>query len=361
MTERKDIKRLLIYRLGSLGDTVVALPALHLVARTFPGARRWMLTNLPVHSKAPASSAVLGESGLVDGYIGYPVGTRSFGQLVKLWWKIVTFRPQVLIYLAPARGNRAIKRDRVFFRACGIAEIIGLPVGDLAEPLYDPDRGLWEHESSRLLRTLSDLGYSSVEDNRNWDLRLTAAETNEADAALASVSGKPLVVCGPGTKMQAKDWGASNWRQLLEKLSLALPDHALAMVGAKEDWQVSEYVAALWRGPVVNLCGALTPRETAAALRSASLFLGPDSGPMHLASVAGVPCAIGFAARTMPGIWYPIGRRNRVIYHRVDCMGCNIETCIEQKKKCLTSITVDEMLTAALEAWSYGRKESQPA
>jgi hypothetical protein len=99
------VKRVLIYRLGSLGDTVVALPALHLVERTFPAARRLMLTNIPVHSKAPAAAAVLEGSRLVDGYIHYPVHTRSVRELARVWWQIFRFRPQVVIYLMPARGR----------------------------------------------------------------------------------------------------------------------------------------------------------------------------------------------------------------------------------------------------------------
>lgn len=106
-----------------------------------------------------------------------------------------------------------------------------------------------------------------------------------------------------------------------------------------------------WTGKVINLCGELAPRETAAVLRKAELFLGSDSGPMHLAAAAGVPCVIAFAARTRPGIWFPHGAANRVLYRNVDCAGCNLETCIEQKKKCLTSITVDDMLAASIEAW----------
>lgn len=363
MLDSRKIKRVLIYRLGSLGDTVVALPALHLVARSFPQAKRLMLTNVPVHAKSPASSAVLGNSMLIDGYISYPVGTRSLAQLSKLWWKIFRFRPQVLVYLAAPRGNSALKRDVRFFRLCGISKMIGLPTGELASPLYSSQEGLWERESERLLRTLGQLGETSIDDKQNWDLCLTTAEEHAAKAALAKVAGMPLVVCGPGTKMQAKDWGKENWRELLGKLSAVLPEHALALVGAKEDREISEYAASAWRGKVVNLCGELTPRQTAAALRGAELFLGPDSGPMHLAAVAGVPCTIVFAARTKPGIWYPIGRGNRIVYHQVDCAGCNLETCLEQKKKCLTSITVDEVVTAALEAWSYGRKDraAQPA
>ena len=70
-------KRVLVYRLGSLGDTVVALPALHLVARMFPKAERRMLTSFPPHVKAPASSAVLEHTGLIEGYFRYNYATRS--------------------------------------------------------------------------------------------------------------------------------------------------------------------------------------------------------------------------------------------------------------------------------------------
>ena len=52
-------KRVLIYRLGSLGDTLIALPAFHLIARAFPGAERRLLTNFPVNVKAPPAAAIL--------------------------------------------------------------------------------------------------------------------------------------------------------------------------------------------------------------------------------------------------------------------------------------------------------------
>lgn len=352
-------KRVLIYRLGSLGDMVVAVPALHLVKRTFPDARRLLLTNFPVHAKAPAAAAVLGNSGLVDGFISYPIGARGFLALAALWWRIVRFRPQVLIYLAESRGESVVTRDALFFRACGIKKIIGLPRGDAAESIYFPDTGLWESEASRLVRTIRVLGECDLQEKRNWDLLLTEEERRTARSALARIAGRPFIICGPGTKVQAKDWGEENWKQLLGKLSAELRGHALVMVGAKEEAQISDYAARQWQGPVVNLCGQLTPRESAAVIEQAELFLGPDSGPMHLAAISDVSCAIPFAARMKPGIWYPAGRGHRVIYHQVDCAGCTLETCEVQKKKCLTSIAVDEMLAAALEAWRYGRKERE--
>jgi hypothetical protein len=44
-----------------------------------------------------------------------------------------------------------------------------------------------------------------------------------------------------------------------------------------------------------------------------------------------------------------------VVYHKVDCAGCDLEVCIEKKKICLTSITVDEMYAAAMAVWNQGQ------
>jgi heptosyltransferase-3 len=349
-----SIRRVLIYRLGSLGDTVAALPSLHLVERVFPNARRLMLTNIPVQAKAPAAAAVLEGSGLVHGYVSYPMATRSIRELAGVWWRIRRFGPEVLIYLMGSRGEGALARDTKFFRLCGIRHIVGLPYGELGEHRFDPERNLWEQEAHRLLRCMRPLGDADIEDLKWWDLRLTEAEHAAARAALSGVGDRPIIACGLGTKMQAKDWGGENWRSLIEKVSAAFPDYALILIGAAEEADVSEYSGTGWRGPVVNLCGKLTPRQTAAVLRRAELFLGPDSGPKHLAAVQGVPCALVFSARGRPGIWYPPGKGHRVVYHQVECAGCNLEVCIEQRKKCIMSISVDEMFAAALDAWKNG-------
>jgi heptosyltransferase-3 len=338
------VKKVLIYRLGSLGDTTVALPCFHLIARSFPNAERVLLTNFPVHAKAPAAAAVLGASGLVSGYMRYTVGTRNPMELLRLAKEIRQYRPDVLVYLMPVRALKAVKRDAVFFRwAAGVKRIVGLPGPDELERRIDAKTGMYEPEAFRLARALHELGDAEPQRISNWDLLLTDAERSKAQAALGELAGKPLVVCGPGTKMQAKDWGQENWRTLLQQTSAKYPGHGLALIGAKEDSEVSEFAAKGWAGPVVNLCGALAPRETAAVFEHARIFLGPDSGPMHLAAGAGVPCVIAFSARGLPGIWYPVGERHQVVYHQTSCYGCNLETCIVEKRRCLTSISVDEM------------------
>jgi ADP-heptose:LPS heptosyltransferase len=175
---------------------------------------------------------------------------------------------------------------------------------------------------------------------------LTVQEREKAAQVLAPLGQRPLLVCGVGTKMQAKDWGLSSWEALIRRLSAAYPGFGLVMVGAKEDHPESAEAARHWQGLSVNVCGELKPREAAAVIARGRVFLGPDSGPMHFAAATGVPAVIAFSARGKPGIWFPAGGQHHVLYRRTDCFGCNLETCTEQRKKCLQMITVDDMFSA---------------
>lgn len=341
-------RRVLIYRLGSLGDTLIALPALNLVARAFPNADRRMLTNFPINVKAPAAAAILDHTNLVHGFFHYSVGTRSPIELAKLWWTITSWRPDVLVYLAASRGIAAAQRDQRFFRLCGIKNIVGVPLTEemqksLPQPTYDS----LEPEAERLVRNISSLGDGRLNDPANWDLHLTDAEMAKTDATIGDPVNMPLITVSVGTKMQSKDWGRDNWRALLSEMARTYPGHALALIGVSDEAETSEFAADGWRqsggGPVVNLCGKLTPRESAAAFRRARIFVGHDSGPMHLAASMQTPCVAIFAARNIPRVWFPYGKRHRVLYHKTECYGCGLETCIIEKKRCITSITVEEV------------------
>ena len=349
-----NIRRVLVYRLGSLGDMLVSLPAMHLVDRRFPRAERRLLTNFPVISKAPAAASVFGDSGLIHGYERYEVGVRTPLKLLALAWRIRRFRPEVLVYLTSARGVAVAERDARFFgTVCGVRRLIGVPVTEDMQHSRE-EAGVFETEASRLARNLAVLGNVDLEDPANWNLHLNAAEIAAAERALQLLGGRPFLAVSIGTKVQAKDWGVDNWRAFLARLAQIDCRYALVLVGAAEESAASEFSAEGWRsvegaGPVVNLCGRLTPRESAAALARAAVFIGHDSGPMHLAAAVQTPCVAIFAARNKPRVWFPFGRHHRVLYHRVDCWGCGLEMCLEQRRKCLLSITVDEVLNAVRE------------
>lgn len=349
---KKDLssaRRVLIYRLGSLGDTVVALPALHLVKRAFPQAEKRMLTNIPINAKAAPVAAILEHTGLVNGYFRYGVGTRSLTDLLRLWWTLLRWRPEVLVYLGSARGTSSARRDDTFFRLCGIRRRIGIPVTEaMQQHQWFEETQSFEGEAARLAKNISALGDARLDDPASWDLHITAEEQDRADQSLAPLGGHPLIAVSIGTKLQANDWGKDNWRTLLGSLATLYPDYGLVLNGAAVEHEASEFVAEGWReaggGPVLNLCGKLSPRESGAVFRRARLFIGHDSGPMHLASAVQTTCIGIFGARNKPYVWFPYGRQHRVIYHKVSCWGCGLETCIVEKKRCLTSITVDEVM-----------------
>ena len=249
------VERILIYRLGSLGDTVVALPCFQLIAREFPNAKRVLLTNFPVQAEAPAAAAVLGQSGLVHGYMRYTVGTRNPMELVRLALEIRQFRPDVLIYLMPVRPLKYIRQVQYFFRFAGIRRFVGLPEAEdlIRQPDFPND--LYEREASRLARGIRELGDANPDNVANWNLCLTKGEREAAILWLGSLIEFPIIACGPGTKMQANDWGMENWRALITQLHMMYPQYGLVLVGAKEDAEMADYVALNWMGPKINLCG----------------------------------------------------------------------------------------------------------
>jgi len=122
------VERVLLYRLGSLGDHLVALPCYRLVARAFPDAERCLVTTAPVSEKAAAAEAVLRGMGLIDRFMTHASGERNVWTLLRLAWEIRRWKPDVLVYLAGARGESIARRDEIFFRLCGIRRQIGVPL-----------------------------------------------------------------------------------------------------------------------------------------------------------------------------------------------------------------------------------------
>jgi ADP-heptose:LPS heptosyltransferase len=171
-----------------------------------------------------------------------------------------------------------------------------------------------------------------------------------ATKALVSLEGDPFLSLAISSKVSVTDWGVENWKALMPSLHREFPRHALIFIGAKEDRSHSAEVAALWPGKTLNLSGELSPRESAAVMQKGDLFLGIDSGPMHLAASVGVRCVAVFSGRNRPGMWFPFGDAHEVIYHKTECFGCKLEVCTTEKKKCILSISVDEVVAAARRA-----------
>jgi ADP-heptose:LPS heptosyltransferase len=343
ISQRKE-KRVLVYRLGSIGDTIVALPSLRLVAQAFPKAQRWMLTNFRASKKAVPMAQLLENTGLIHGYIQYPLKLNNPCVLTALLRHIRSMRPEIMVYLAEPRGLIRILRDAIFFKLCGIRDLIGVPyMGTMQRPAPLAN-GSYEYVGSRLLRCLQSLGSINLEDPSAFDLNLTPFEHESAKTALKSISvDRPFIAASIGAKVDVKDWGDENWSLLFSKLGRNLKGWSLVMVGSADERKRTSQILRSWPGAVLNLCGQLGVRESAAVLSRAHAYVGHDSGPMHLAAAVGTTCVAIFSSRNMPGEWFPPSPRHTILYRTVRCMGCRRELWEDLKKKCIRSISVDEV------------------
>jgi len=340
----------LVYRLGSLGDTVIVLPAFHLVRKAFSDGRLTLLTNVPVNGKAAPVADILGPACPFNEIIAYPAGTRSAGKLTGLISDLRKRRFSHCVYLAKPKGGLGnLWRDWALFKMAGIPKVIGIPwrrQDRLCLPVTGSD--LVEWDCTRTMRCIRELGVANLEEDRWWDLRLTADELGEAERALASAAGHPLVGLSIGTKAPSKDWEDANWIPFLREFGSRHPEFRGFFVGSPDEKERCDRLMKESGLRGVNLCGRLSPRASAAALAKARIYVGHDSGPMHLAACVGTPVVAIFSARNLAGEWYPRGgmERNRIIYHKTDCAGCGLVDCIVEKKKCILSVTVEEVLTA---------------
>jgi ADP-heptose:LPS heptosyltransferase len=343
-------QRILVYRLGSLGDTIIALPAFHAVRRAFPEGKIVLLTNRPVSNKAAAVESILGRGHFFDDVLDYPTGTRNPLVLAALVTKIRLRKVDTAINLAAYRSDAATRRDRIFFQLAGVRKFHGFDLVKAdKQPFRDPLTGETEPEARRIARRVKDLCLIDLDDPRSWDLHLDARETGEAQKAISPLGErKTTIALAIGTKVQAKHWGVNNWRELCRRLSSRLENAAAVFLGAREEFSEAEECLKAWSGPALNLCGATSPRVSAGVLSQCGLFIGHDSGPMHLAASVGVPCVAVFSARNLPRQWFPHGRIHRVLYHETECAGCGLEVCIEKQKHCILSIRVEEVFDAAV-------------
>lgn len=144
-------------------------------------------------------------------------------------------------------------------------------------------------------------------------MNLTDLEHRAAAPFVQAAGRAPIIAINHGGKVVKNDWGEERWRAFLSLLGREFGNHVLAILGSTTDRDRAERLAQYWPGPTLNLCGCLAARESAAFLHSVSLFVGHDSGPLHLASACQVPTVGLFGNNKPAAIWHPYGAHNTIV------------------------------------------------
>jgi ADP-heptose:LPS heptosyltransferase len=131
-------------------------------------------------------------------------------------------------------------------------------------------------------------------------------------AVAAALLDGPVIGLGPTANWTGKIWPAARFVELFEALALKMPGARAAVFagpGAAERALAAPVLAAL--PGAIDLVGALSLPEVAACLQRCMLFVGNDSGLMHIAAAAGVP-TLGLFGRSRADEYAPAGRRTAV-------------------------------------------------
>jgi ADP-heptose:LPS heptosyltransferase len=249
------------------------------------------------------------------------------------------------------RTRKQIARDRFFFRLCGIRNVLGtdfakenlLPTS-VSHPLPKVTS-----EGEYLLECLRSVGLNTELGMRAESLLLlTAPERTAATDWLETVGAvshpeRPIVAFAPGSKWESKIWREDRFAEVGLRL---IKDFGVFPIifGGREDRDKGERLLQTWKSGA-NAAGALTVREAAAALEKCDLFVGNDTGTMHLATTMGVRCVAVFAAIDWPGRWYPRGDGHRIFRIPVECEGCHA-TVSPNGNKCLELISSEDVYRA---------------
>jgi heptosyltransferase-3 len=93
----------------------------------------------------------------------------------------------------------------------------------------------------------------------------------------------------------------------------------------------------------------LTIPELAELIRSARLYIGNDSGPMHLASAVGTKIVVPWGSSDA-GAWRPWGVPSRVVQNPFECNPCPGYHClVADSPLCIESVTTEQVIDAARE------------
>jgi ADP-heptose:LPS heptosyltransferase len=142
-----------------------------------------------------------------------------------------------------------------------------------------------------------------------------AARHQQQAAALAPVGG-PVLAIGPAANWRGKQWPAERFAELAQRLTAPAGPLAGARVAvlaaAHERVQAAPLLAALPAQRCLDLVGRTDLLTAAAVLERAALFIGNDTGIMHIAAAMGTP-TLGLFGPSLAEHYAPWGPRTAVV------------------------------------------------
>ncbi len=323
--------RILIVKLGAIGDVVHTLPALAALRRALPEAHLAWVIEHGGAAKLLQNNPALNELIEVDtrgwrnDLFGYEARQAIKTSLAKIRGFDLTLDFQGLIKSGMiawlSRTPRRIGFDKNALREPASAYLLTERVS-----VNDDD-----HIIKKNLQLVQHLGYS-IAGAYQFPLYLAPGDEQFAEQEIAKRDGAVAII-NPGGGWPTKLWSVEGFAAIADRLWEAHGWRSIVTYGPGEEALANSVVAHSQSGAVETL--AATLKQFFALARHAKLFIGGDTGPLHLAAAAGTPI-VGIYGPTPALRNGPFAKADVVIERfdldcRVDCFrrSCSHTSCMK--------------------------------
>ncbi|MGC8604694.1 MAG: glycosyltransferase family 9 protein, partial [Desulfomonilaceae bacterium] len=177
----------------------------------------------------------------------------------------------------------------------------------------------------------------------DFDL-FTGARAEEESSSFLEENGLAqatrIVYANPASRWATKFWNERAWAELTDRLIVESRANVIFGGAPSELDHVLKIVSLMNNIPVIA-AGRLSPIGAAALIKASSIYVGVDSGPMHIAALLGRPVVALFGP-TDPAKVGPYGHGHVVVrVEQLPCLGCRKSTC--KDKRCLNEISADRV------------------
>lgn len=302
--EQGEVQNILLLRFDAIGDMVITSAFIREVRRSYPRAFITMVCRpltKPLLEYCPYVNEVLSLE-TADMLADFPAWGRRLLELcqVHLWqhhydlclcpqWGGGKFDAMIAAYMSGSCRRYAYSSGVPLVY---LDDELDLTVENtlLTKAVYNPPEIVAEVE--RNLYLLQAVG-GRIEDERleGW---YGAGDAFRAEGWLASEreKGKFIIAMGIGASDDTHKYPVAKWQKAMEQLAQG-HNLCFALLGGAEDRTAGRYLKEnCTSAMIVDLTGKTTLREAAAVLAQADLFLGNDSGMMHLATAVQTPVVV---------------------------------------------------------------------
>jgi len=336
--------RILIRATNWVGDAIMALPALQAVRNRFPDAQISILA-------LPYVADIYRGQGLADELIVYDRNGqhKDIGGKEKLAAAIKAKKFDTALLL-----QNAFDAAWIVWRA-GIPERIGYNRDArgflLTKKIGVPNAGeIPAHEKYYYLELLRRAGWlQTLPDVPEISLRLTAEQAIRAEERLQMFGSRPgavrVAVAAGASYGSAKCWPPERFAAAINQLVRQRSAEVL-LFGTPGEANVSAAIQTGLEHRALDLTGKTDVAKLPALLSRCAVFLGNDSGAMHLAAAVGLPVVAVFGP-TDPEGTSPVTPRCTIVQEKPYCSPCFLRRC-PIDHRCMTAIAPEQVSAGVL-------------